>query len=175
MSYKKRGMVGPIVCLVTFFMFCSAIAYAQSDILVSREKLDEWFVNMISVSTVVAAISGVIFGVARLSKIRYVPKTLHINGFASKSLRNGIAGCVGLSAVLLLIAAWQVPFGDVSLSLAEAFMQVLLSLRTLVIVLATMLSFTIFTLVGTRFAPGSRCPYLGKYFLKTYLLRRDHM
>lgn len=154
--YEAR-LVQLITCALLLFMLTPVTGHAQD--FISMERVEDWFFSRLGWGLIIGAITGVFVGALHLSRLQYQAGSLEVNGQARRKMLVW-AGAVAVSSLaLLFIDIWLLfPFGDVSLTIAEA-LTVWLGYRIWIVVFLTLISFFLAGAFSTRMTPGSRCPY----------------
>lgn len=133
---------------------------AAAQELVSTERIEDWFYSRLVWAGVLAAICGALIGVFHLSRLRAQTSELHVNRQARRKFWIWTLVILVAGAILLLVDVWTLfPFSTASLTFTEAFTQVWLNYRTILVLIVAFISFYIFVALTTRFISSSRCPY----------------
>ena len=148
-----------IVWLLSLLVILPLTAYAQSEV-VDPERVEDWYYSRLAWGVVLGLIAGALVGAVHLGRLKFPMNALDVNGLARRKFGLWLIGVFILGALFLLIDGWLLyPFGNASLSLGDAIIQVWLNFRTLLVLLAVLGAFGLSVAVSTRITPGSRCPY----------------
>jgi hypothetical protein len=146
---------------LTILLLFAEEAYAQAvrGPIVPQARIDDWFRSRLVWGPVFAAIAGALVGVFHLSKLKFHSTELHVNGRCQRLFSVWLIVTAVAGGLWLLYDTLKYPFISASLDLSDAFNQVWLNWRTFVLILVSLLVFSILASLATRLAPGSRCPY----------------
>ncbi len=137
----------------------AACAQAVRGPLVPLARIDEWFRSRLIWVPVFAAVAGALVGVFHLSKLKFHSAEHSVNGRCQRLFGVWVLVAAVAGGLWLLYDALKYPFISGSLYLSDAFNQVWLNWRTFILVLVSLVAFSLLASIAIRFAPGSRCPY----------------
>ena len=158
MRYQKIRALQIVFFLLTNLVLLPAVVQAQEP--VSTEALDDWFYSWLTWGTVLGIILGIVVGLAHLCRLQFQHSALNINSQARRKFWLWFFLTLAGVAILMFLHAWLIyPFESFSLSFAEAFGAAWFNYRTLIVILATLGTFTLAVFLTTRLKPDCRCRY----------------
>jgi len=159
MRSRKLNLTRSALWLASVLLIVPVSVYAQGVIL-DVERLEDWFYSRLVWGAVIGLISGSLVGAFHLCRLEFPINALHINGLARRRFGLWLILLFIIGGILLLLDAWLLyPFGTASLTLSDAFVQVWLNYRTLLVLLTTVAASSAAVAVTTRITPGSHCPF----------------
>jgi hypothetical protein len=146
---------------LTLTLVLTEVVYAQvlRGAIVPESRIHDWFRSRLVWVPVIAAVAGVLVGLAHLSRLKFPPTEININGRCQRKFGVWMVVVALAAGLWLFYDALKFPFISSSLDLSEAFNQIWLNWRTFVLLLAGLFAFALGAATTTRYAPGSRCPY----------------
>ena len=156
MRYRKRLILGAILLLSAATTSCSEAGS------VDPMKLDDWFHSRLMWMALVAAIVGVLVALLHLCRLSFPPGEYHAKWQARKKFGIWLIVVFVAGSIWLLIDAWEIFRFDelTSLTFSQAFWDVFLNYRTLLVLFLGVVIFSIFVAISTRFFKADcRCKY----------------
>jgi uncharacterized membrane protein (UPF0182 family) len=151
---SARALVGSLIVLGLL----PVNVFAQE--IVSPEMLDEWFYSRVMLGALVGALLGILVGLTHLCRLRFQVTSLSVNSQARRKFLGWLIGLFIVGSVALFLDAWLLyPFSMVSLAFGETLTQVWLNYRMLLILVVTLVTFTLLVFVSTRLKSDCRCRY----------------
>jgi len=145
--------------LVVLLVTTSSCGEAGS---VDPMKLDNWFYSRLAWMSFAAAIVGILVALIHLCRLTFSPGELNAKRQARKKFGIWLIVVFISGAIWLLVDAWSIyPFDELtSLNFAQAFLDVFLNYRTLVVLLVGIVVFSAFVAITTRFFKANcRCKF----------------
>jgi hypothetical protein len=144
---------------VTGFLAVSTTAVLAQAVVLTESQLDHWFNERCYWGMLVGLIGGVLVGWLHISRLRFRPPDLTLDRPARLLFLEWLALAMFVGGIVLLIDAWSgYNFGS-TMTLADAFENVWLGYRTLMMLGLMGLSFFVGVALATHFAPNSVCPF----------------
>src|SRR5581483_9507972 len=127
---------------------------------VKVEQLDDWFYSRLLWGGFIGALAGVVVSLTHLCRLRFAIGELQVNRQARRKFLLYLTLLLAVAGSLLLVDAWALyPFDGTSLQFSEAFEQVWMNYRTLVVLLCTLGLFSVTVALATRLKSNCRCRY----------------
>lgn len=159
MQSRKSFSTQALIFLLTVLVLFPGTVSAQEPI--SKAALDEWFYSRLIWGVGAGIIAGGLAGVMHLCRLPFQFGSLNVNSRARRRFAFWTVAVLLIGFILLFLDAWLLhPFREnVSMTFGEAFTEVWLNYRTILILVVTIGVFTLAVAVSTRLKSDCNCRY----------------